>query len=101
MALVNGHYLNPGNCQITVERTDKDFDKVVRDCRDYRDALLTLKGLLDDPREIFDGAVPFEFLDDQGNRLERGTYYNGHNLKGEELAIRNLFLEWNFICLGY
>jgi hypothetical protein len=91
MAFVNGHLLNTGNCQIVLHRTEKEFRKVVYNCPNFQDAELSLKHLLDDPRDVFEGTIRFEILDHQGNRIGGETYSSPwHRLKGEELAFDRL-----------
>ena len=90
MALVNGHLLNPGNCQIVMHPTEQEFRKVVYNCPNFQDAELSLKHLLDDPREFLEGTVRFEILDHEGNSMSGGTYSALTRLKGEELAFQRL-----------
>lgn len=91
MALVNGHVLNPGQCQVVAHRVERQFPKVVYNCPNFEDAQLSLKHLLDDPRDVLQHTVRFEILDHEGNLVCGETYSSTFNrLKGEELGVERL-----------
>ena len=97
MALVNGHLLNTGNCQIVAHRIETEFPKVVYNCPNFEDAKLSLRSLLDDPRDVLQGTVRFEILDHEGNCVGGDTYSSTFNrLKGEELAVEDLRVSFGY-----
>ena len=87
---VNGFNLHPGSFQITIENGPQQASRVVRNCRNYGDAILTLERLMDDPRGELKDALKFKVLDHEGN-LERYRDFNSLvSLRGEELGMREI-----------
>lgn len=71
---VNGHYLDPGSCQITVHWDKAEPFRVVCNCRDFEDASTALDNLLRDPREVMDGRLKFQVLDHTGKVIGTRLY---------------------------
>jgi hypothetical protein len=91
---VNGFDLPPGAFQITITFEPQQGSRVVCNCRNYGDAMVTLERLLNDPRHELKDLIKFQVLDHEGNVYHFGHFDSWHFLRGEELAQREV--AWSF-----
>lgn len=64
---VNGSDLGPGNLQVTIAFEPQQTSRVVSNCPNYGDAMVTLESLLNDPRPELKNVLRFQVLDHEGN----------------------------------
>ena len=83
---VNGFDLDPGDFQITIAFEPQQALRVVCNCRNYGDAMVTLERLLNDPRHELNDALKFKVLDHEGNVYHYAQFENWSFLRGEELV---------------
>jgi len=87
---VNGFDLHPGNFQVTMECVPQQGSRVVCNCRNYGDAMVTFERLLNDPRHELKDVLKFQVLDHEGDVRHYAHFDNWSFLRGEELAKREV-----------
>lgn len=77
-----------------MEYSPQQSRKVVRNCPNYQDALVSLEQLLNDPRRELEDSIKFQVLDHEGNVRHYAHFDHWNLLSGENLGFREI--EWQF-----